>query len=111
MKKKEPDKIADKNTDKVEITSVVVRIGKTEHNLSLEEARELKAVLCNLFDGYHVTTYPNAPVFLPLMEPFTAPKPHKWWEPSIVWCGTGVVPATAKYEITAASQTGGAPSV
>lgn len=63
---------------KTEIKKVEIVIGDKELSLSLDELRELKDLLNELFSD-------GKPTYIPI----TIPEPYrwKWWEP--IWVGTG----------------------
>lgn len=78
--------------DKIEILKVVLKVGNRDIELSLEQARELKEVLVNLFPDNRDFN-PPLPVSLPyyppiqpiLIDPIGPPPPPPWkqWE---TWC-------------------------
>lgn len=62
------------------IKKVEIVIGEKRLELSIDELRELKDLLNELFSD-------NKPVYVPISVPEPRPLPWKWWEP--IWVGTG----------------------
>lgn len=79
--------------EKVEISKVTLKVGGKDIELTLEQARELKEVLGELFQEKTISwTTPIQPI---LIEPH-CPRPHPWqqWE---VWYGDGNICNISSY--------------
>ena len=66
---------------KVEITSLKLKMGKTEATLTIEEAKKLKKALEDIFGKETITVYPAYPIIIERERPYWT-YPHE--QP---WCG------------------------
>ena len=70
---------------KVEITSLKLKLGKTEATLTIEEARKLKKMLEDIFGKETVMVYPSYPIIIERENPYWT---YPYTQPS--WCNDGV---------------------
>jgi len=64
---------------KVEITSLKLKLGKTEATLTVDEARKLKKVLEDIFGKETVMVYPSYPIVIERERPYwTYPYSQPW---------------------------------
>ncbi len=70
-------------SNKVEIKKIVINIGDTIINLSLDQARDLQEILNKTF-GTEKITYPYYPY--PIWREYIYEKPYRYWD--VVYSGT-----------------------
>ncbi len=72
-----------KNMEKIEISKVTLNINGLSLELTLDQARELKEVLGDLFKNESPPlTYPIQPI---IIETYPVPRPWEQWQ---TWCST-----------------------
>lgn len=89
---------------KVEISRILLQVGKKEIKLSLEEARELQQILADMLGiekHNRITVIPNAPVIIPYY-----PRKYSWWEITEGIGGYDNTDSTKEYVITCSNQLG-----
>ena len=69
--------------EKIEVSKIVVKMGKKEVELSLAEALELKELLNETFGKKETVFIPSSPTVIPYPYP-VRPWPYRYWE---VTCG------------------------
>lgn len=77
--------------EKVEISKVTLKVGGKDIELTLDQARELKNVLEELFPNRGIPFTPIQPI---LIEPSYIPRPWQQWE---TWCDMGNYKINCKF--------------
>lgn len=65
-------------SEKIEVSKIVLKMGKKKVELSLAEAKELQELLNDIFGKKEIINIPNWPVYIKRQSPW----PHQRWTTS-----------------------------